>query len=57
LGKAWGELEEQNSRKVFNLAEKEDQIMRYLAEVKLFIINGISSSLLFLPFLFFLFLM
>ncbi|KAJ3299387.1 E3 ubiquitin-protein ligase bre1 [Borealophlyctis nickersoniae] len=32
IGKAWSELEEQNSRKVLNLAEKEDQILRLLAE-------------------------
>ncbi|KAI8591153.1 hypothetical protein BDZ88DRAFT_412597 [Geranomyces variabilis] len=32
LGKAWSELEEQNSRKVQDLAEKEDHIVRLLAE-------------------------
>ncbi|KAJ3022706.1 E3 ubiquitin-protein ligase bre1 [Thoreauomyces humboldtii] len=32
LGKAWAELEEQNSRKVLDLAEKEDTILRLLAE-------------------------
>ncbi|KAJ3160195.1 E3 ubiquitin-protein ligase bre1 [Geranomyces michiganensis] len=32
LGKAWSELEEQNSRKILDLAEKEDTIVRLLAE-------------------------
>ncbi|KAI8921616.1 hypothetical protein BC831DRAFT_76260 [Entophlyctis helioformis] len=33
IGKAWAELEEQTSKKVFNLADKEEHIMRLLAEV------------------------
>ncbi|TPX61410.1 hypothetical protein SpCBS45565_g07248 [Spizellomyces sp. 'palustris'] len=32
LGKAWAELEDQNSRKVLNLAQKEDHILRLMAE-------------------------
>ncbi|KAJ3398040.1 E3 ubiquitin-protein ligase bre1, partial [Chytridiales sp. JEL 0842] len=32
IGKAWAELEEQSLRKVLNLTEKEDQILRLLAE-------------------------
>jgi septal ring factor EnvC (AmiA/AmiB activator) len=33
LGKAWQKLEEQNSRKVLNLVEKEDHIQKLLQEV------------------------
>jgi septal ring factor EnvC (AmiA/AmiB activator) len=36
LGKAWQKLEEQNSRKVLNLVEKEDQIQKLLQEVDRF---------------------
>lgn len=36
LGKAWSKLEEQNSRKVLNLIEKEDAISRLTGEVFLF---------------------
>ncbi|KAI9102032.1 hypothetical protein DFS34DRAFT_647815 [Phlyctochytrium arcticum] len=32
LGRAWAELEEQNSRKVLDLAQKEDFILRLIAE-------------------------
>ncbi|KAI9022558.1 hypothetical protein DFJ74DRAFT_768258 [Hyaloraphidium curvatum] len=32
IGTAWTQLEEQNSRKVLDLTEKEDQIVKYLAE-------------------------
>ncbi|KAJ1567812.1 hypothetical protein HK096_008575, partial [Nowakowskiella sp. JEL0078] len=55
IGKAWGDLEQQNSRKVLNLAEKEEQIVRLIAERTKFDqkcamltkeVNTISNSIL-----------